>query len=225
MTFSTEWERLYQENTHMSIWPWSDLVSYVMRYARPSGKDYRVLELGCGAGANIPFFKHLGIQYHAVEGSPTIVGTLVSNYPEFAATIKVGDFTKELPFEGVFDLIVDRSSLTCNTTAAIQRGIKLVEDKLAVHGKFVGIDWFSTAHSSYPNGRSAGDARTKTGFADGPFKGLGKIHFSDRNHLVELFSGFRFPRLEHKLVATEIPGDGQVTATWNFLAVRDASPA
>ena len=56
MNFSKEWEERYRENTHLSVWPWSNLISYVMRYARPENKDFSVLELGCGAGANIPFF-------------------------------------------------------------------------------------------------------------------------------------------------------------------------
>ena len=38
----------------MSIWPWSDLVSYVMRYTKIN-ENYKVLEIGCGSGANIPF--------------------------------------------------------------------------------------------------------------------------------------------------------------------------
>jgi len=55
----------------------SDLISYVMRYARPSGKGCRVLELGCGAGANIPFFKSLGAEYFGIEGSGAVVEMLL----------------------------------------------------------------------------------------------------------------------------------------------------
>ena len=51
--FSIEWDQRYKENLQMSIWPWSDLVSAVMRLRLPAST--RVLELGCGAGANIPF--------------------------------------------------------------------------------------------------------------------------------------------------------------------------
>lgn len=55
MTFSKEWDNLYRNNQQMSIWPWSDLISYIKRYTEGvSGKS--ILELGCGAGANIPFF-------------------------------------------------------------------------------------------------------------------------------------------------------------------------
>ena len=44
MSFSPEWEQTYKNNAHLSIWPWSDLVSFVMRYARPTGPKFRVLE-------------------------------------------------------------------------------------------------------------------------------------------------------------------------------------
>ncbi len=54
MEYSNEWNEAYKNNSHMSIWPWSDLVSCVYRYAHPKDGYQRVLELGCGAGANIP---------------------------------------------------------------------------------------------------------------------------------------------------------------------------
>ena len=38
MSFSTEWEDRFKEGTQMSIWPWSDLITYVMRYAKPDKK-------------------------------------------------------------------------------------------------------------------------------------------------------------------------------------------
>ena len=117
--FSSEWKKLYQEGTHMSVWPWSDLVSFVMRYVNFEEKDYRVLELGCGAGANIPLFVSLGVDYHAIEGSRTIVSKLHKKHRSLQNNIVVGDFTQTLP-AGKFDLIVDRASLTLNDMSATQ---------------------------------------------------------------------------------------------------------
>ena len=82
MSFSNKWDERYQENTHMSIWPWSDLVSLVM-HNKPPKEKFRVLELGCGAGANIPLFIALGADYYAVEGSQTIVNQLHKKFPQF----------------------------------------------------------------------------------------------------------------------------------------------
>lgn len=56
MSFDANWERLYGDQAQMSKWPWSDLVTYVMRYSDVRKPNFRVLELGCGSGANIPFF-------------------------------------------------------------------------------------------------------------------------------------------------------------------------
>src|SRR5690242_16756931 len=114
----------------MSIWPWSDLVSYVHRYANPGAGFNRVLELGCGAGANIPLFVQLGVDYSAIEGSPAIVARLHEVYPELAGKIVAADFTQSIPFDGSFDLVVDRISLAHNTTKAMQCALAMVFDKL-----------------------------------------------------------------------------------------------
>ena len=219
MGFSREWNERYQYSTHLSVWPWSDLVSHVMRYCRPDRSGYSVLELGCGAGANIPFFISLGVDYHAIEGSEEIVRKLWEKFPELKNSIVVGDFTKDIPFSGPFDLIADRASLTHNTTAAIKDTVALLKTRLKPGSKFVGIDWFSTKHSDYGHGEPAEDLYTRRNIEKGTFAGVGCVHFSDRSHLAELFSGFEFQLLEHKTVRREIPaGDNHVFAGWNFVA-------
>ena len=94
MGFSKGWDECYMKNTQMSIWPWSDLIGYVMRYARPDSAEFKVLELGCGAGANIPFFRTLGVDYYTVEGSATAVESLKEKYTELSNNLVAGDFTK-----------------------------------------------------------------------------------------------------------------------------------
>ena len=112
--FSGEWEVAYKKRTHQSQWPWSDLVSLVHRYVNTKKDDFSVLELGCGYGANIPFFLSLGINYSAVDGSGFVVSHLKERFVEVQETIKQADFTKDIPFEREFDLIVDRASITHN---------------------------------------------------------------------------------------------------------------
>ena len=97
MVISSEWDERYKDNTHMSIWPWSDLVSYVMRYAK-SKKKISVLELGCGAGANIPFFLALGYEYYGIEGSSTIISKLKKRFPNIKKNLFFSlDIIVELP--------------------------------------------------------------------------------------------------------------------------------
>lgn len=220
MAFSNEWEERYRENTHMSIWPWSDLVSFVMRYAKPEKASYRVLELGCGAGANIPFFTKMGVEYYALEGSDAIVKLLLNKYPELKGKLIVADFSQGIPFEGQFDLIVDRASVTNDTTDAIRDILKNVHEKLIPGGKFIGIDWYSTEHSEFKNGQDTEDPFTRCNFVGGHFDKLGRVHFSDRAHLEDLFSAFELEILEHKTYSRKIPDDGFNMASWNLVARR-----
>jgi SAM-dependent methyltransferase len=216
MAFSKEWDKVYQHGAQDSIWPWSDLVSYVMRYSRPTDKTFRVLELGCGAGANIPFFASLGVEYFGIEGSATVVGRLRERYPAMQDRIVAGDFTQEVPFDTEFDLVVDRSSLTHNTTTDIMRCLGIIHDKLKPMGTFIGIDWFSTSHPDYLKGIRVGDDFTRSGYQDGRFSDVGQVHFSDEPHLRDLFLHFEFLTLEHKTVQRHIPPDGESFASWNF---------
>lgn len=218
MTFSAQWDAAYEKGGQMSIWPWSDLVSMVMRYARPAGPTYRILELGCGAGANVPFFLSQQADYYAIEGSAYMVARLKERYPQVAERFVAGDFTADLPFPGSFDLIVDRSSLTHNCTKSIQHCLKLARDKLKPGGAFVGIDWFSSKNSEMRYGEIADDEHTRSNFQQGQFAHVGKVHFSDESHLRFLLSDFNLEVLEHKTVERLEPADNSRFATWNFVA-------
>jgi SAM-dependent methyltransferase len=216
MSFSSEWNDRYQENTHMSIWPWSDLISAVMKN-KPKNENFKVLELGCGAGANIPFFTSLDADYYAIEGSEEIVKKLHKKYPQYKNNIIVGDFTKKIPNEK-FDLIIDRASLTHNNQMAINQCLNLCYEQLSNSGKFIGIDWFSTKCSDYKKGKQAEDVWTKFDIEEGWFAGLGKIHFSDKKHLLDLFKKFEIISLAHKDLFHEIPDKNLKFSTWNFVA-------
>jgi SAM-dependent methyltransferase len=220
MTFSGEWETLFKANTHISVWPWSDLVSAVSRFCRPAEEFNRVLELGCGVGANIPFFLRRGNEYSAVEGSASAAAMVQTAYPSLAGRITCGDFTCDLP-PGPFDLVVDRAATAHNTTEAIRRTLQMVHERLRPGGKLIGIDWFSSAHEGAMRGVAV-DSHTRRDIESGSLSGLGEVHFFDRQHLTEMLetAGFRIEFLEHK--QSELYGAAeQRRAWWNFVAARD----
>jgi len=190
-----------------------------MRLGQSNVADLRVLELGCGAGANIPFFLRLGVQYHAIEGSPHIVERLSSAYPELSGRIRVGDFTQEIPFDGNFDMVIDRAALTHNTTESIERCLANVRERMPTSGHFLGIDWFATDHAEYGSGEPDADEHTRTSYTTGPFADVGPVHFSDRAHLEDLFQNFEILTLEKKVIERELPTTWK-QAMWNIVAVK-----
>jgi SAM-dependent methyltransferase len=220
MGFSQEWDKTYTDNQQMSVWPWSDLVSLVHRHCNSiitAGRG-RVLELGCGAGANIPLFRALKMEYYAIEGSPTVVKQLHQRYPDLAHNICVGDFTVGQPFAGAFDLVVDRAALTHNKTESIKSSLQFAFDSLTPGGVFRGVDWFSKNHTDFRFGEPIDDAHTRTNHSKGQFVSVGKVHFSDDAHLRDLFANFEIVFMEEKLVRRYEPQDNHQFASFNIVA-------
>lgn len=209
------WEEVYKANQHMAAWPWSDIVAEVM-LLKPT-KNTRVLEIGCGPGANIPFFLDIGVEYFCIDGSETAVSKVKTTFPSLENRISCCDFTKEIPFSGSFDLIIDRAALTHNDTASIKRFLKMIKSKLNENGKYIGVDWFSKDHS-YAKPTDATviiDSHTMDN-CKGFFESVGPVHFSDQDHILDLFRDFECLKLEHKINFQKFPSEEKF-ATWNFI--------
>ena len=215
MGFSAEWESTYRKNQQLSVWPWSHMISLVYHYGNLH-KGIRVLELGCGAGANIPFFVKVEADYYAVEGSATMVERLNESFKGENVHIAQSDFTRDVHWGGAFDLIIDRSSLTHNTTEDIKRTIGLVKTALNSGGKFIGMDWFSTKYDAFEKDTSKTIDDFTRVFSDGYFAGLGNVHFSNEKHLRELFSDFSFEYLAEKQTQEYFP-QKHISAWWDFV--------
>jgi SAM-dependent methyltransferase len=221
MSFSPEWDDAYRSGTHLSRWPWSDLVSFVYRYAKPTDGFNRVLELGCGVGANIPFFLDLGVIYYAVEGSPNAVARILAAYPDLQERVVNTDFAELIPFSGPFDLVVDRSALIHNPTEAMRGTLRMISDRLRPGGKFIGIDWFSSDHQDFAGGELV-DLSTRTNFKAGEFSGIGNVHFCNEEHLSNLIAeaGLLLEYLEHKRTEVLVSASCDRFGYWNFVAIK-----
>jgi cyclopropane fatty-acyl-phospholipid synthase-like methyltransferase len=218
--FSNDWETEWDRRTSYPEWPWTDLVSKVNRYT-DIGPGDAVLELGCGAGANVPFFRDLGVNYYGIEGSEQAVTKLTKRFRELKANIAIGDFTAEIPFEKQFDCVVDRSALTTNSTEAITACLKLVSDVLRPGGKVITVDMFSTEHSAYEQGQKGVDTFTRVGFEEGVFANLGEIHFCSEEHVRDLFgTRFDLQHLEHKIKTQVVPKEKYQHAAWDVVAAK-----
>ncbi|MDD2914463.1 MAG: class I SAM-dependent methyltransferase [Gallionella sp.] len=220
MSFSPQWEQVYREQSNISIWPWSDLVSYMHRYAKPFSSSTKVLEIGFGAGANIPFFLSIGVDYYGIEGSDSIAARVREQYPELKNRLKTGDFISQ-KHSDMYDLVIDRSSMTHNDTSAIKLGLKNLCAAMRPGAKYIGVDWFSVEHSGFGLGERI-DEYTRANITEGQFAGVGNVHFSSKEHLIELFSeaGMAIVRLEHKQIVSAIPQTMHLFASWNLVAEK-----
>lgn len=219
MGFSEEWDSVYRKGDQLCSWPWSDVVSLVNRFAMI--ENARILELGCGAGVNIPFLSSLqGSQYCGIEGSSYIVDSLKRKYRNSSNIhIVCGDFTESLCFDGEFDIVIDRSSLTHNVEADISRTVKMIHDKLKPGGIFIGIDWHSTCYTMFRQDtevHTSLETRSRI-YKTGKFSTAGVTHFSEESYLRDLLCCFELVLLREKQFRYLVPSD-VTEGAWDFVA-------
>ncbi len=180
----TEWDALYGSGRYDNVTLEANFSQLVRNFAH---KGAAILELGCGAGVNVPIFVTERMDYAGIDGSSVAIKQAEAKYPYLRGRFVCCDFTASLPCHGA-QIICERASLPHNDIQAIQRCVDMIRDALPVGGGFISSDWFSTSHSDFGKGTPHGqDTFT---FSDGQFVGAGKVHFSDESELRELFHGF-----------------------------------
>jgi len=213
------WDEIYKGDSRLGIWPFSELVSLVMNFARPHGDDFRVLELGCGAGANIPFFRSHGAKFYSVEFSPHIVEILKQRFPEYKDNLAAGDFTQNIPFDEKFDLVVDRCSLPNNTTENIRNCLSMLKNKMKPGGKIIIVDFFSTEHSEFKKCEEVpGEPFMRRNFTHPKLSHIPAQHCADENHLRFLLEGFKIIFMRLNTVTEVFPESGFRPALWSVVA-------
>jgi SAM-dependent methyltransferase len=204
VTFSAEWNRKYAAGGYEVEGTSSHLIHLMLNYSAGMVGNI-VLELGCGDGGNIPFFSTVKAAYFGIDGSHAAVSKALARYPQYVNRIVCGDFTREQPFPYKFSLIVDRAAVPHNDTASIRSCVDLIWDSLLPGGLFMSSDWFSSNHSEATNGEPV-DQCTRTGYPEGQFDGIGRVHYSSYEELSELFARFEPVVIQERMTRRPVGG-------------------
>jgi ubiquinone/menaquinone biosynthesis C-methylase UbiE len=176
-------------------YPTEDLVRFVARSfndvaQRPA---QRVLEIGCGPGANLWFLAREGFRVSAIDGSAAAIEQarerlrkegLHAEQPE----LKVGNFST-LPWpDATFDCVVDMVAIYANSLPTIEATIDEIFRVLKRGGLF-----FSKMFGPKTTGILTGellDAQTSANPTAGPLAGFGVAHAFTEDEIARLLEKF-----------------------------------
>ena len=204
------WNKLYKEKKHISVWPWSDIVSEINKIKVKKKID--ILEIGCGAGANIPFFLDKRFKYQGVDTSVHIIKILKKKFPILNKKLIASNFKKIDYKKNSFDIIFDRAAVSHNKFDNIQQIINDAYDLLNEEGHYVGVDWYSTKCSDCKKQNKKQTNLLKSGV----FKSVGPVFFFKKENIISIFKNFKIISLVEK---TEFDHLTKKTfARWRFVA-------
>ena len=84
---------------------------------------------------------------------------------------------------------------------------------------YIGIDWCSTDSDAYREGEQAEDRYTRTNFTDGSHANTGRVHFSNKDYLFDLFADYEIFVLTHQTITEDMPVSSTL-AVWNFVTKK-----
>src|SRR5262249_61470196 len=101
MSWDPVWEDIFR-SSDWGKYPPEELIRFVARnyFRAPDRKQVKILEVGCGTGANVWFAAREGFDAYGIDGSPTAIRKAEQRFQKegLTATWKVGDFVKLLDF-------------------------------------------------------------------------------------------------------------------------------
>lgn len=192
------WDPVWESVFRSQAWgkyPGEDLIRFVARnfYQAPDRAMVRILEIGCGPGANLWYLAREGFGLAGIDGSAAAIEQAGARLDQEVAgwrargSLHVGDMSK-LPFDdGVFDAVIDSQAVYANPKDAARRMYREAARVTKPGGKLFARTF---AKGSWGDGTGTPAGENAWLCGEGPLQGKGFSRFTDRAEIPDLLDGW-----------------------------------
>lgn len=199
-SFDSTWEMIHSTR-EWGKYPSEPVIRFVARnYYNKERNKIKILDFGCGAGANTWYLAREGFETYAFDGSHSAIDK-VKNRIEIEglkADLRVCD-ALELNFDNdFFDCVIDCAAICSNKPDAIKKMYEEIYNILKIGGQM-----FSTMFTKNTTGYGIGkkiDEDTYTDIPYGNLAGVGSVHFFDVEDIVALLHDIGFHDIQTDLL-------------------------
>lgn len=210
------WNDLFRKKA-WGRYPGEDVIRFVMRHFSNAQQrqNIRILEIGCGTGANIWFLAREGIQVFGLDGSSVALDIARKRFSEESLE---ANLTQEdagnLPYDSeMFDAVMDVECIYANDLKSSKIILGEVHRVLKPKGLFFSRT-FATGCSGEGSGpQLEGEKNTYEYLTEGPFNsGYGIFRFTEESEIPKLYGQFR--DLSWELMTRTTGNRSQVIREW-----------
>ena len=190
------WEKTFKKKK-WGQYPPEDLIKFIKRTFKNKKnlKNIKILELGCGPGANVIFFSKEGFQIFGIDISPTAIKITKKKLDKKKRkNFFIGNFSN-LPWKNnFFHGVVDNFSVYANDMKTIKLTYNEIHRVLKKKGFFFSKVW-GLKTTGYGSGLKI-EKNTFDRIKSGPCKNLGLSHFFSEKELSNLNSIFKINKID-----------------------------
>lgn len=189
------WEQRYARGEIDTRYPFDLVIGFLYRtFPESLRSQTKILDFGCGIGNHLQFLIESGFDTYGADTSSSAVSKarilMKEVFPSYSPENIRNNEVDLLPFEdGMFDAIIDRSSLGQNKSTHIKSLVAEMDRVLKPGGVYFGIN-FSDHHPELYLGDDLGSGDFGF-FSKGKFQGIGQRHFFSVAEIRDLFSRFK----------------------------------
>lgn len=199
MSWDPVWEEIFRSR-EWGKYPPEELIRFTARnyYSAPDRRAVMLLELGCGAGANVWYLAKEGFQVSGIDGSTTAIDKASRRLKAegLTADLRIGDIVTiaDLYPANLFDAIIDVGCLMCNRLESVQATLDQGLALLKPGGKVLSM---VSAQGSWGEGLGTEvETGTFLDIREGPLAGVGLVHFFTLEELQALYRRFDSVQIE-----------------------------
>lgn len=198
MSWDAVWEKVFQEQ-EWGKYPGEDLIRFIARnfYSTPNRNEIKLLEVGCGTGANLWYAAREGFSVYGIDGSTIAINRAIDRLdcecPGWSGRLMVGDIL-QLPFpDHFFDAVIDNEAVYCNSFSHSQ---DIYNEMARVTKK--GGKLFSRTFATGSWGDQTGEKVGHNAYVvnEGPLAGKGFSRFTDYKEIPELIQRFEISEIQ-----------------------------
>nr|WP_308656077.1 class I SAM-dependent methyltransferase [uncultured Agathobacter sp.] len=201
------WEKIHKSK-NWGAYPSEHIIRFVARnYYNTDRKNIKILDFGCGTGANSWYLAREGFDTYAFDISECAIEKLLMKFE--SENLKIHAKTMDGLFldydDNYFDAVIDNVSIFSNKSKDIKQMYGKVYDILKNGGKFITVV-FDKETTGYGTGHEV-EPGTYEGIDKGRLQGIGYRHFFDRDELFGMLSDVGFKNINIDFIKYSDNGD------------------
>ncbi|NTZ16377.1 class I SAM-dependent methyltransferase [Paenibacillus sp. JMULE4] len=198
MAWDPVWEEVFT-NQAWGKYPSEDLIRFVACnfYKVQNRKDIKILEIGCGPGANLWYMAKEGFTVYGIDGSDSAIKQarkrLNEECPGWMGELQVSDF-RDIPYkDNTFDAVIDNEAVYSNSFDESKRIYSEMHRVTKSGGKFFSRT-FAAGSWGDQTGEKVGHNAWKA--SEGPLMNKGYSRFTPFEEIQELITDFQIEEVE-----------------------------
>lgn len=218
------WDKVWNDiflNQEWGKYPSEDLIRFTARnfYNNHNRKEIKILEVGCGVGANLWYLSREGFSVYGIDGSEIAVKKATQRLDNeiigWTGEVIQGDILN-IPYEdNFFDAVIDSEAIYANDFENAKKIYNEIFRVLKPNGKLF------TKH--FANGCWGDQTGEKVGYNawivdDGPMLGKGLSRFATEEDMILLLDKFQI--LEFEIISRSCENQKHLIKEWIVIAQK-----